>query len=322
LLDADRKAIYVSAGNASGAFTPIKMPYISTDSARFAVSSQNGGNDKKWFFTEPFAIRPDARWIDAPPTVSMSSPVAGQAFQPGAMIPISWTGADDEALLSFSILYSTDGGRTWLTLVENLPPTTTSYNWQTPPGTGFNDVRVRIVAIDRRFQNSSDGANRPFRTDAAPPSNTPPNVQITYPANNATFLVGQSTFVAANASDSDGAIARVEFYDGPTFIALDATAPYQVGLNYLSGGVHTLTARAFDNLGAVTISSPVSITVNTRPGPTPLPINAPSLSSPANGAVFTAPANINVSAVTNGASVARRVLQRHSAYRVRHDRAV
>jgi len=150
------------------------MPYISTDSARLAVKSQGSINNVKWFYSQPFAIRPDPRYPDAPPTVSVTAPQAGQSFPAGGIVPISWTASDDEALRSFSILYSTDGGRTWLTLVENLLPTATDYNWITPPGTGFNDVRVRVVAIDRRFQNSSDGHTRSFRTDQSPtPTPTP-----------------------------------------------------------------------------------------------------------------------------------------------------
>ncbi|HZH33561.1 MAG TPA: FG-GAP-like repeat-containing protein, partial [Pyrinomonadaceae bacterium] len=170
ILDGNRQISFQANGNNTGTFSTIKLPYISTDSARIAVKSQGSINNVKWFYSEPFAIRPDPRYPDAPPTVSMTSPQAGQVFPAGGNVPISWTASDDESLRSFSILYSTDGGRTWLTMVENLSPTTTSYNWQLPPGTGFNDVRVRVVAFDKRFQNSSDGYARSFRTNgtAAP----------------------------------------------------------------------------------------------------------------------------------------------------------
>ncbi|MGB7924353.1 MAG: Ig-like domain-containing protein [Pyrinomonadaceae bacterium] len=304
VLDADHKLILAATGNQNGAFATVKLPFISTDSARIAVQSL-GSSGQKWFFSEPFAIRPDSRWIDAPPTINLTSPAAGQHFQPGSTIPISWTAADDDALRGFSILISTDSGRTWWTIVENLPPTATGYNWQTPQGIGFDDLRVRVVAFDRRFQNSSDGANRSFSTANNQP-NVPPTVELTYPPNGASYLIGQSTFVAANASDSDGTIARVEFYDGTKLIGLDATPPYQVGYNYLSGGTHTLTARAYDNLGAAaTSSNTITIIVNNRPGPAPIPINMPSLSSPQDGATFNAPATITISATTLGASATR-----------------
>ncbi|HEX8736268.1 MAG TPA: FG-GAP-like repeat-containing protein [Pyrinomonadaceae bacterium] len=163
LLDGHRKAINEGSGNQTGSLGPIRFPFVSTDSARFAVHSSN----HKWFYSEPFSIRPDPRFPDAPPTVSLTSPQAGQVFPAGGIVPISWTAADDEALRGFSILYSTDGGKMWITLTENLPPSARSYSWQLPPGTGFQDTRVRVVAFDKRFQNSSDGYNRSFRTNGA-----------------------------------------------------------------------------------------------------------------------------------------------------------
>ncbi|HEX8280074.1 MAG TPA: dockerin type I domain-containing protein, partial [Chthoniobacterales bacterium] len=134
--------------------------------------SQGSINNVKWFYSGPFSIRPDARYPDAPPTVTLLSPKSGDAYPAGGDIPISWTASDDEALRSFTILYSTDGGRTWLTMVENLPPTATSYTWQTPPGGGFSDVRVRVVAFDLRFQSSSDGDDRSFARTAGLPAPT------------------------------------------------------------------------------------------------------------------------------------------------------
>ena len=166
ILDGSRKIDYQANGNSNGTFSSVKLPYISTDSARIAVKSQGSINNVKWFYSQPFAIRPDARYPDAPPQVSLVSPQAGQSIPAGGIVPISWTASDDEALRSFSILYSTDGGRTWLTEVEKLPPTTTSYNLRLPFGAGFNDMRVRVVAFDRRFQNSSDGYSRSFTVTA------------------------------------------------------------------------------------------------------------------------------------------------------------
>ncbi len=300
LLDGDRKAVFSANGGNTGTFGEVVMPLVSTDSARIAVHSQGGANQVKWFYSQPFSIRADARWPDAPPQITMTSPQAGQSFPVLSLVPISWTATDDEALRSFSILYSTDGGRTWLTLVENLPPETTSYNWQTPPGAGFNDVRVRVVAFDRRFQNSSDGANRSFRLTSGPPLNVPPAVQITFPANNASYNEGQSVLFAASASDPDGTVVRVEFYDGANFLGSDASAPYQIAFNNPSVGTHAIKARAVDNLGATSDSVPINVTIIDSPGPTPLPVASASLTAPANETVYDAPASITISASASG----------------------
>src|SRR5262245_56406234 len=45
-------------------------------------------------------------------------------------------------------------------------------------------------------------------------TNASPTVSITSPANNATFNVPANITISANAADSDGTIARVEFFNG------------------------------------------------------------------------------------------------------------
>ena len=185
VIDADRDLITLGGGANGQAYSPPKMPYISTDSARFVVASNNGLNRQKWFFSAPFAIRPDPRWVDAPPQINLTSPAAGQEFPAGSVVPVSWTASDDEALRGFSIQVSTDGGRNWIQVAENLPPTATSYSWQTPPGGALDDVRLRVVAVDRRYQNSSSGATSVFRLTS--PANAAPGVSLTFPANSATM---------------------------------------------------------------------------------------------------------------------------------------
>jgi hypothetical protein len=39
-----------------------------------------------------------------------------------------------------------------------LAANTRSYDWQLPASSGIPDVRVRVIARDKLFQNSSDGA--------------------------------------------------------------------------------------------------------------------------------------------------------------------
>ena len=60
--------------------------------------------------------------------------------------------------------------------------------------------------------------------------------------------------VSANASDTDGTIAAVEFYAGCTLIGSDTSSPYSVSWSNAPAGTHTLTAVARDNAGATTTS--------------------------------------------------------------------
>jgi hypothetical protein len=119
----------------------------------------------------------------------------------------------------------------------------------------------------------------------------PPTVSITSPANGATFTAPASITITANAADSDGTVARVDFSRNGQAIGSDTSAPYGVTWSNVPAGSYTLTAVAHDDAGA-TASSSVDVTVN---GVANQPPTA-SITSPASGASFTAPATITVTA--------------------------
>lgn len=278
---------------------PARMPYVSTDRARILVVTSASLNDVKLFFTPCFKIRPDARVGDQAPAVSLQTPAAGQSFNAGGVIPITWTASDDEGLRSFEIVASFDGGHAWQPVVEGLPGSARSYNWQTPPGLGFADVRVMVLGRDLRFQISSDGAARSFAIIGAmcPAGDCRPSVNITYPANNAVFTKPVSLFISADAAAVNGrSISRVEFYDNGALVATDVSAPYQVALDDPLPGNHVFTAAAVDSVGESRASPPVHVTVNPPESLNPLAIPPPPLTSPTNGQSFGAPATVTISA--------------------------
>jgi Bacterial Ig domain len=86
-------------------------------------------------------------------------------------------------------------------------------------------------------------------------------VSLTSPANGARFTSPAKVSLAATAADPDGTVIRVEFFNGSTRLSEDTTAPYTAQWNTGAAGTYTLTARATDNAGATTSSSPVTITV-------------------------------------------------------------
>jgi glucose/arabinose dehydrogenase len=100
-------------------------------------------------------------------------------------------------------------------------------------------------------------------------SNAPPSVTITSPTNNATFSPPASVTIEADASDSDGTVAQVEFFDGAALLGTDSGSPYSVTVN-LALGSHALTAVATDNLGASSTSAVVNVTVRNAPIDNPI----------------------------------------------------
>jgi hypothetical protein len=109
------------------------------------------------------------------------------------------------------------------------------------------------------------------------PDTTPPTVIITAPANNTS--VSSSVNVTANAGDNVG-VTQVEFLINGQIRSTDTTSPYGFSLSPsilgLSGGNHSLTARALDAAGNSTTSTPITIVV-----PTPTPPPAPPPTPPA-----------------------------------------
>ncbi|MEV4744868.1 glycoside hydrolase family 48 protein [Streptosporangium sp. NPDC049248] len=93
------------------------------------------------------------------------------------------------------------------------------------------------------------------------PVNQPPTVKITAPAAGATFAAPATVPITADAADSDGTVSKVEFLNGSTVLSTDTTAPYAFNWTNVAAGSYSLTARATDNAGAVTTSTPVGITV-------------------------------------------------------------
>ena len=129
-----------------------------------------------------------------------------------------------------------------------------------PDGLYFTDLYV-----DQRFDTPvATGANL-LRIKYVGTSNASPAVSITSPINNATFTAPATINIGATASDSDGTVATVEFFQGATKLGEDTTAPYSFTWSNVAAGNYSLTAKATDNAGATTTSSVVSITVNGVP---------------------------------------------------------
>jgi hypothetical protein len=123
-------------------------------------------------------------------------------------------------------------------------------------------------------------------------SNQPPTAAITAPANNATFTAPAQITINASASDVDGTISKVEFYGGTTLLGTDTTAPYSFVWSSVPVGSYSLTVKAYDNANAVTTSAAVNVVVSTGSNQPP----TASITSPANNATFTAPAQITINA--------------------------
>jgi len=135
-------------------------------------------------------------------------------------------------------------------------------------------------------------------------ANVPPTVAITNPTNNEVFSPPASFTFAADASDSDAdGLSDVEFYIGTNLVDDVFLSPFTTDVTNLVAGNYTLTAIAYDNLGATATNS-INILVQ---NPVPITLTALKLAAGRfsfNAAGLTAGKTNIVQVSTNLASAA------------------
>ncbi|MCB2378518.1 Ig-like domain-containing protein [Hymenobacter sp. BT635] len=175
---------------------------------------------------------------------------------------------------------------------------TLTFTFASAPDAGTPDADVdKMVFLFAPNSTTShvyhiDNIRSLVKTGTPPPTNTPPTVSLTAPAGGATFTAPASITVTATAADTDGTVAKVEFYNGATLLGTDTSSPYSYTWAGVAAGTYSLSAKATDNANATTTSAAVSVTVNAA-GNTPPTV---SITAPANGATFTAPASVTITA--------------------------
>ncbi len=123
-------------------------------------------------------------------------------------------------------------------------------------------------------------ASNPVNGELSIPSliltgNNPPVVEVTSPSNDAKLKTGVATTITANATDTDGTITSVEFFEDGISIGVDNTAPYSIAYTPKDGS-HTITALATDNKNEQTTSSTITILASNNIPPV-ITITAPKI---------------------------------------------
>ena len=120
---------------------------------------------------------------------------------------------------------------------------------------------------------------------------TAPTVSITGPANNTQFTDGTPVTITATASDANGSVTKVEFFDGNTKLGEDVTNTYSFTWNNIPAGTHIITVKATDNQNNVTTSSSITIVVgNANIAP------LVAIAAPLENAEFTTGSSISITA--------------------------
>jgi len=118
---------------------------------------------------------------------------------------------------------------------------------------------------------------------ASLPTNFPPAVAIMSPTNGATYTAPADITITAEASDRDGTVSLVEFFQADTQLGAVTDSTYVFSWTNVDAGSYTLTAKATDAGGANATSIPVNITVNRTPA---VPVTLHSLVASSNSFSF------------------------------------
>jgi len=141
--------------------------------------------------------------------------------------------------------------------------------WGTFQLTTVNNVTLTAgQKVLRLFATSADfNIDRIVFSAVGTTPNVTPAVTLTAPAHNTNLSAPANLSITANASDSDGSVSKVEFYNGTQKIGEDLTAPYAYTWTNVAAGTYTITAKATDNTGAATTSSIAAVTVTSIVSP-------------------------------------------------------
>lgn len=107
-------------------------------------------------------------------------------------------------------------------------------------------------------------------------NNTAPEIILKQPIGNAAFASGS---IEAVATDVDGSITKVEFYYGDRLLGTVTTAPYIFAWNNIPNGSYNLTAKAYDDRGAVSSSNVVTVFVGISNNTAPVIMLKPAIGS-------------------------------------------
>ena len=178
-----------------------------------------------------------------PPTVSITSPSAGATFTEPATITVAASASD------------TDGT---ITKVD-------FYRGSTAHRVGHDELLQRDaderggrhISVDgrgdRQRRRHRDVVAR--QRDGQLGDESGPHGVAHGPAAGATFTAPASVAITASASDADGTVSRVDFYQGSTLLGSDTTSPYgftwgSVGSRHISAdGCRAGQRRCHENLG-------------------------------------------------------------------------
>ncbi|MEO6499690.1 MAG: Ig-like domain-containing protein, partial [Mucilaginibacter sp.] len=222
-----------------------------------------------------------------PPVVNIVTPVNNATFAEPATITISALASDDGSISKVELF----NGSTLLNTQFTSPYT---FTWQNVPAGNYT---LTAVATDNDGLKTTSDVVAVSVTGTAVP--IPPVVTLMAPV--ATPLTAPATIgITAAASDADGSITKVEFFNGTTLLQSVTAPPYTFSWKNVSAGTYSIKARATDDDGLQTTSLASIVSVSSAGQGSQAP--TVSITAPLDNSTYAAQATIPLVAIAGDAN--------------------
>lgn len=185
------------------------------------------------------------------PVVSITSPVDGARFVAPASFTISSSASAAGDTIS-KVEYISGGN---LIGTATVPPYTIS----------LSNVEANSYSVAAKATGSLGGTATSALVNLVVVSNAIPTVSLNVDA--ASTVAPATVTLRATASDSDGSVAKVAFYNGGALLGEVTAAPFTFVWNDVTANTYSITAVATDDRGATSTSPAQSLTVTSPGGP-------------------------------------------------------
>uniref|UniRef100_UPI0025E23B7B Ig-like domain-containing protein n=1 Tax=uncultured Microbulbifer sp. TaxID=348147 RepID=UPI0025E23B7B len=185
-----------------------------------------------------------------PPTGSITAPLAGTTTNENDSVIIQVTAGDTDGQV-VSVAFYVDGA---LIATDTAAPWEAS--WTAVAGTPI----LTAVISDNDALEITTAAVSITVEEPAVIDPVAPSVSLNTPTDGSSHTTGDNLSISASASDSDGAVSKVEFFVDGTLVATDTSAPYTTSWTATLGD-HEISAVATDS-DNLTASAKSSISVS------------------------------------------------------------
>jgi Big-like domain-containing protein/fibronectin type III domain protein len=198
-----------------------------------------------------------------------------------ANLRLAWNSSSDPSVTGYNLAYGSSSGHYSNSI--NAGNSTSATVGSLTPGATYYFVVTAYNSIGLQSLPSNE-------VSLVVPNNIPPTVSLTTPVSGDKFHPGSPISMTATASDSDGTIVKVEFYQDANKVGQSTSAPYAATWSNPPSGTFNMTALAYDDAGAAVRSAGASIQImgNSTGSPTPSPTPGKKIKAVAMTPIITA----------------------------------